>query len=447
MNTELFTVRLARHVITAGAVSLLLASPAFAQGQTQQSDASTDQRQQFQTMDQDQDRLLVWREIHVALDPQILAAGLDQEQIFQQYDKNNDSAMDEQEFDRFVAGLQQAETDRTQRGTAEQAGPTDTNAGSRPGEATSQQRLTEQRSLDASRSTSMRTGDDQNSGSRSSISRVEQERTQVTSGSTVTSESNRDNTIDATEENVISRSFDDEVDLSDVSQVEAGSSRAINPGDVASSEQASIPNADEQPDGTAVIVMNGEVARTTDSDIRSAEPIDQAMDTQIGANTTQATTDTTAITSNTADRSRTELDERSGVAPDQSRNTQVRTNTQSQQNQSTVASDPRSIYIGLVDAAVINAEGEEIGSIADVVVDNESGDVGLVITTDSVTGVDAGKVVAPVEEVTLTDKEIIWRTTKSKNELRQSDEYDPENYNKVSANNPSDAPAQGISQR
>lgn len=458
MSTELFNIKLGRNLLTASAVSLLLASPAFAQNQVQQSDsqdpqASTNQPQgsqqqnpEFQTMDQDQDQLLVWREIHVVMDPRILAAGLNQEQIFQQYDNNNDNALDEQEFGDFIAGLQEAESGTNQRTTASASGQTPTAATAEASSdnrqqntGTNQQRLTDTQEQDSDQTASIDIREGEKIEADREFARTGQDRTQtMTSRSESTnnafSQENDRASTQNPEDAVIARSFDDEADLSEATNIEAGSSRALDPGELAASDRTRNQNTNEQPDGTAVIVMDGETARTDDNaQATTSTRNQQAANAQ--ASTNQNATESRATTGDAelAEQSQGTAGARAGETNAQASN----------------PGDLRRIYEALEDSPVVNEEGNKIGSISDVVVNNESGDLGLVVTTGGIMGIGATKIVAPVEEVTVTDDNVVWSTPKSKKELKQSQRYNPEDYNQITGRSQAadEARSEGLTQR
>lgn len=434
MSTEMFNIKLGRNLLTASAVSLLLASPAIAQDQVLQSDtsASTNQQQnpqqqnpEFQTMDQDQDQLLVWREIHVVMDPRILAAGLNQEQIFKQYDNNKDEALDEEEFDNFVAGLQQAEVGTNEGATA------NVSSQSKPATASELSANNQQQNIDTNQpnlANAQRQNPDQNASvdiRQGQKLETEQELSRQDRSSALTNRPEADiDTVDEadnqlsaqdTDEAVIARSFETEADLSEATNIEAGSSRALDPGELSTANSTNNQNTNPQEDGTAVIVMEGETARTSD---RSA----------------QATTS-----------ARGEPSENAQATEGSSSN--IETNVR--ENEVVNAGDLRRIYEALEDSPVVNADGQNIGTIADVVVNNESGDVGLVVTTGGIMGIGATKLVAPVQDITVTDDNVVWSTSKTKKELKQSERYNSDNYDRITGSSQAaeDARSEGLTQR
>ncbi|MCW8092330.1 PRC-barrel domain-containing protein [Alteromonas sp. ASW11-130] len=70
---------------------------------------------------------------------------------------------------------------------------------------------------------------------------------------------------------------------------------------------------------------------------------------------------------------------------------------------------------------VVNANGEEVGSIAQVVKSN-NGDVSLVIESGGVLGLGSEKSVLSVNEVELQSEEIVWNTNNSAENLPQYNE-------------------------
>lgn len=92
---------------------------------------------------------------------------------------------------------------------------------------------------------------------------------------------------------------------------------------------------------------------------------------------------------------------------------------------------------------VENAEGQEIGDVEDVVINGQNGQVGLVISSGGMLGIGSSEILAPVEEITFSDERLVWNTSRSKKELRNSEQYNAEGFNSIA----SDTGSEGISQR
>ncbi len=93
------------------------------------------------------------------------------------------------------------------------------------------------------------------------------------------------------------------------------------------------------------------------------------------------------------------------------------------------ASD-ESIIESLVDTRVVNSNGEQLGSVAQVVVNRETGEAGLVLSVDS--GQESKQILAPIDEIALQGDELVWQTSQSSDELADAEEYDSENFERVS---------------
>lgn len=59
----------------------------------------------FSSIDRDGDERLGWSEINETHDQELSDAGWDQEQVFEDYDENEDNYLDEDEYENFTAGL------------------------------------------------------------------------------------------------------------------------------------------------------------------------------------------------------------------------------------------------------------------------------------------------------------------------------------------------------
>src|SRR5690606_28830172 len=129
MKTELRFIRTAGHrLMTASAAGvLLLASQAFAQGQSSQqsqaSDGSTAQQavQEFRQLDRDQNQKLNGKELDAGLKDRLEQAGIEKEQALKQYDRNQDQALDEAEYLQLVTGLQQGSGSQQAQGGSQDA--------------------------------------------------------------------------------------------------------------------------------------------------------------------------------------------------------------------------------------------------------------------------------------------------------------------------------------
>lgn len=410
MRTE--SMKLSRKLLTVGAASLILASQAFAQDQSQAkqmsgtANAAQQQNPEFQSMDQDQDQLLVWREIHVVMDPRILAAGLDQEQIFEEYDENQDDALDEQEFDQFVSGLQAAEGS---------ANPTAMSGAGQQGQ-------------DAT------TGVQQNNGTGSSAMNRDLTPTmggqpgEAASAQRQASEGTASESIGGTDESlsVDETEYDTQADT-----------RISDAEPIATFEE---PN-DTAVSGTAGGTTNTSLGSASGDNTQPSVSDDAAADTDITTGTAGSAAAAGAAGA-TAGASGNAANSPAATGMDTSSQANVNAASeptgQPQPTASVETSEPQSIYQmpidELKDKSVVNSAGEKIGSVEQVVVNNQSGEAGLVVSSGGMMGIGSSKLLAPVSEVTISGDNITWQTSKDKKALKDSEKFDSQNYQEVSEN-------------
>lgn len=346
--------------------STLEASQNQSQDQQQQQSQNQDQQQQrpdFREMDADQDELLVWREIYVVMDPRIVAANLDQEQIFNQYDNDNDDALDEEEFNSFVEGLEQTEIAAASTQAVAIEAETDTSA-----------------STDTS-ATYEASGEVQH-GANQSVLRSESRY----------SESN-----------------------------EAGQQTQ--------QRQSQLSNESTQ----------------TESDVYTADQstqVEQDQYTAEGTDRNEYSHSDTELSERDYERengpqARDSISGRSVVTNESSMETRTESTTQQSQSQTLSQGQAQSIgqapIESLQDKTVTNARGEKIGEVKNVVVNRDQGKVGLVVESGGVMGIGAKEILAPVDDVTLSQDNVVWNTEKTEKELKKTERFNKsEGYVEVS---------------
>lgn len=208
---------------------------------------------------------------------------------------------------------------------------------------------------------------------------------------------------------VIKRSFEDRVDLKKATNVKAGTNASFDPQlpDQPDSSQAANDTAQREsvsrdladlPEGSGVIMKGGKIVA------RAREEESLGRDTQ--------------AESRRAD-------------PPRERSVSQRK------------------YKSLTGMTVVNSTGQRIGSIEDVVINNENGETSLLIKTQSMTGTGTVRVLAPMREVAVIGDDAVWDTLKTPRELRQSNGQNSEGYNRVSDSGaaPSNGRDEGVLQR
>lgn len=374
MNKKRQITGLGGAILVAGVLATQFASSALAQGQSQPSGQG--RGADFQRLDQDGDDLLVWRELDAALGPRLVALGMDEQLVMTIFDEDGDSALDVEEFGRFQQGVRQAgEQLRSRRAnTSETQQPANRSTaaeGARDGESQGRRTL---------------------GGGNVKLSSEELEKA------------------------IIERSFDRDVRSEKVSKVQAGSSvfsEAEEPAKVRATPKAAT---GAQRDGTAVIVVDGQVIASTA--VANPEPsrgdAPQSDAPQSDAPQSDAP--------QSDDRSTVDADDEQAAAENRKNSTTLEAN------------DPRSIYAGLRNTPVVNMSGESIGVIEGLVVNSDTGKAGLVVNVGGVTSIGGAKVLAPLTSVAVTAENVVWQTAQALEELIQSNPYEPAGYIEITPN-------------
>lgn len=81
---------------------------------------------------------------------------------------------------------------------------------------------------------------------------------------------------------------------------------------------------------------------------------------------------------------------------------------------------------------VVNQEDEEIGDVQNVVRDNDTGDLHVVVTVGGLWGMGGTDITLPLAEMRLQDDQLVVQQTYGEDELEESaDEYDEERYTEL----------------
>ncbi len=86
----------------------------------------------------------------------------------------------------------------------------------------------------------------------------------------------------------------------------------------------------------------------------------------------------------------------------------------------------------LKDKTVVNNQGEELGDVDDVVVSREGNQRGFVVSVGGFLGIGENKVFVPADEVSVTTDNIIWETSRSKEQLEEASNYQEDRFESVS---------------
>lgn len=86
-------------------------------------------------------------------------------------------------------------------------------------------------------------------------------------------------------------------------------------------------------------------------------------------------------------------------------------------------------------ADVVNSRGESIGQVTQVVRDNSSGDLGVVVRAGGVLGLGGSSVLVDLAELSQMDEnQLLWDTMLNQEDIEQMPEFDESQYTEVSEN-------------
>lgn len=348
MNKKLKKTRFGGGVILASAAAVLFTAHVSAEGAAAPA-TPPDGDPGFQRVDKNSDDLVTWRELDAAHGPALLVLGMDQELVMALFDEDGDAALNAEEFPRFQRGLRQAQEQL--RGQAKDRG-----RNNRP-------------SVNGSKADTADRGRRTLGGGNVKLSAQELEKA------------------------IIDRSFDRAVRSDKLTKVQAGSSvfsEAEAPVRVDTTARAV---SGEQQDGTAVIVVDGQVIASTE--VANPEPAPAPEVDALDAS---------------------------------GHNSASQVNAEPGASMTLEANDPRSIYAGLKGTRVVNSSGETIGVIEGLVVNSDTGKAGLVVSAGGMGTLGGAKVLAPLTSVAVTAENVVWQTAQSFAELDQSNPYEPAAY-------------------
>lgn len=80
---------------------------------------------------------------------------------------------------------------------------------------------------------------------------------------------------------------------------------------------------------------------------------------------------------------------------------------------------------------VVTANGEELGSVQDIVADQQGNKAGLVVSVGGFFGIGDTQILVPANETELTDDQIVWQTSRSPDQLERTNEYRSDQYQSV----------------
>lgn len=85
----------------------------------------------------------------------------------------------------------------------------------------------------------------------------------------------------------------------------------------------------------------------------------------------------------------------------------------------------------LTDKEIITQNGEELGSVEDIVADPHGGQAGFVVSVGGFLGIGDTKILVPADEAQLSNDQIVWQTSMSQEQLEKTNEYQSDQYESV----------------
>lgn len=107
-------------------------------------------------------------------------------------------------------------------------------------------------------------------------------------------------------------------------------------------------------------------------------------------------------------------------------------NKQNAQQSVSAASLSQAPLDQLSDKTVVTANGEELGTVEDIVADSQGGQVGFVVSVGGFIGIGDTKILVPADEAQLNNDKIVWQTSQSPSQLEKTNEYQADQYESVS---------------
>ncbi len=426
-----------RLMTISAATVLLMASQAFAQGQPSQqaADGSTAQQavQEFRQLDRDQNQKLNGKELDAGLKDLLEQAGIKKEQALQQYDRNQDQALDEAEYLQLVTSVKQGATsEQAQRGGSQDA-----------------QVVMESRQPSMTVDTPPPQVQVDQPEPRVSVQQppadvqVQQPEPQVS--------------VEQPKPKVIVRQPEPEVSVN----VPDPQVEVIQPDPAVNVEQAQPqvdvtqpppevavetpePNVQvEQPEPQiSMTPAQPEVRLDQDQPQVEVDEAQAQVDVQqsqqpADVQVTQAEPQVEVQKAEGADVQIQEQEDSAAMRDIESMEAPAagipQQDAQVQQAQSADVNALDEMKISeLEDQQLVNAEGKEIGDVERVVIGRDMSNLGVIVNVGGVWGIGAEPVLVPVDQIARVGDQLVWENGKSENEIQQARNYDPNNFLSVS---------------
>lgn len=423
-----------RMTSLSAAVALLMAAPAFAQSTPPQQTAPNTQAQakvqSFSDIDSNRDQKLNWEEIQRGLQQRLSKADLDQEQVFSRFDQDKDQSLNEEEYRLLVSELGQT---GSQPQTAQTQGSQQSEVvvgAQQPRIAVEQpQPQVQVNPAEPDVSVQQRAPEVSVQQQKPEVS-VEQQKPKV-----IVKQPEPEVSVNVPEPQVEVIQPDPDVSVQqqepDVQVQQQPPEVAIQQGQPDVQVQQPEPRVSVQP-STPEVVME-QPQQQAEVQVDQPERADvQVQQAQPDVEVSQAEPEVNVQRPEGAD---VDIQEIEGLeAP--AAGVPQETDPQVQQAQ-TAETDPlKSLRIDqLEDQQVVSANGEEIGEVDQVVINQDRSEVGVVVSTGGgFFGMGGDRILIPLDDLSLQNNQLVWNSASDPSQVEQAGQYNPREYQQISPN-------------
>lgn len=439
-----FRHKFGRQMTTLSAATLLLMSaPAFSQSTSPQQVDPAGQAsgnkitQDFSQVDKNQDQKLTWDEVESELREPLSQANLNEEQVLSRFDRDSNNSLDEEEFRLLVSELGQnsgqpiaqttPETQGAQQGSQESEVVVDAQ---QPRIAVEQQRPQVQvNPAEPDVSVQQRPPEVAVQQQKPEVS-VEQQKPKV-----IVKQPEPEVSVNVPDPEVQVIQPDPDVSVQqpepDVQVQQQPPEVAIQQGQPDVQVQQPEPQVSVQP-ATPEVVME-QPQQQAEVQVDQPERADvQVQQAEPDVQVTQAEPEVNVQRPEGADVDVQEIERMEAPAA----GIPAETDPQVQQAQSAETDPLQGLSIAqLEEQRVVNANGEEVGEVDQVVIRQDRSEIGVTVSTGGgFFGMGGDRVLIPLDDLSLQNNQLVWSSATDPAQVEQAGQYDPQEYQHISPN-------------
>lgn len=365
-----------RQLLTLATAGLLTMAAGSQANSAFDADA-VDTSSEFHMLDADDNQRVEWRDIEETMKRRLEAADLDVRATFEEYDSDNDNALNEQEFNAFIVGLREAEYDLNRLSSSDPA------------------------------------IDNREAQSRPAGSVPE------TSYGSSNAEGGMGSTAGSAGRSMVNSAAGGEFVTEDTSSGDIGLTQGVD-GTVTRAGSPAVQSA-----------AGGEFQADAAADSEDGPPSDNQPSSRIPYITEGITEGTESI----KESAETGLNERpanyqsaSGQSHDANSAMQSEPIGQAEYTSRIPQDLANQTLDSLTDKQVHNSNGDRIGKVDDVVANLRTGKVGFVVSSGGMLGIGKRHLLVPVEELATQDDDLVWNTGQDRKALRDSHTYESDDF-------------------